>query len=133
MSDLLKAFMGPQDGDVRWEGGVITRVFNGGAWHNVPAPLCFQLASALNEVQWLKDKLVEAESDKLRAALQWQPIETALRISRHEILVWDGEHRFVAWWKSGAFWRADGAMFDPTHWMHLPPPPALKENNNDKG
>jgi hypothetical protein len=61
MSDLLKAFMGPQDGDVRWEGGVITRVFNGGAWHNVPAPLCFQLASALNKVEWLKVRLVEAE------------------------------------------------------------------------
>jgi uncharacterized small protein (DUF1192 family) len=72
-----------------------------------------------------------AEVEKLKAALQWQPIETALRISRHEILVWDGEHRFVAWWKSGAFWRADGAMFDPTHWMHLSPPPALKENNSE--
>jgi hypothetical protein len=71
-----------------------------------------------------------AEVERLRAALQWQPIETAPRISRYEILVWDGEHRFVAWWKSGAFWRADGVMFDPTHWMHLPPPPALKENND---
>jgi hypothetical protein len=61
MSDLIKAFMGPKDGDVHWDGGVITRAYNGGSWHNVPAPLCFQLASALNEVQWLKDKLVEAE------------------------------------------------------------------------
>jgi hypothetical protein len=69
MSDLLKAFMGPQDGDVRWEGGVITRVFNGGAWHNVPAPLCFQLASALNEVEWHKknsDKWQDTQAAHLR-------------------------------------------------------------------
>lgn len=54
------------------------------------------------------------------AAVQWKPIEEAPRLSRHEILLWDGARRFLGWWKSGAFWREDGNPFDATHWMPLP-------------
>lgn len=53
----------------------------------------------------------------------WQPIDTAPREPRHEILMWDGERRFVGWWKSGQFWRDVGNPFDPIAWMPLPPPP----------
>ena len=45
------------------------------------------------------------------------------RISRKEILMWDGERMFVAWWNSGTFWRIDHVPFDATHWMPLPEPP----------
>ena len=53
------------------------------------------------------------------AETQWRPIEEAERTSRNELLMWDGEKRFVGWWKSGAFWRERGEPFGATHFIPL--------------
>lgn len=90
-------------------------------------------------------KRLTAENEKLRAALQWQPIETAPKdgtpILAREKGAGPAVYMMCAMWSGSELegWRIPGARgwtnarwFHPTHWMHLPPPPALKENNNDK-
>jgi hypothetical protein len=78
----------------------------------------------------------EAENEKLRSALQWQPIETAPKDGTEVLAVYKSIHSS---WYGVAVWgepkRGSGKWFwdyapQPTHWMHLPPPPALKEKND---
>jgi hypothetical protein len=83
---------------------------------------------------------------KLRAALQWQPIETAPKdgtpILAREKGAGPAVYMMCTMWSGSELegWRIPGARgwtnarwFHPTHWMHLPPPPALKENSDDQG
>jgi hypothetical protein len=83
------------------------------------------------------------ENEKLRAALQWQPIETAPRdgtpILAREKGAGPAVYMMCTMWSGSELegWRIPGARgwtnarwFHPTHWMHLPPPPALKENSD---
>jgi hypothetical protein len=77
----------------------------------------------------------EAANEKLRAALQWQPIETAPRDGTPVLVGWD-----TGWWDADKCHCEDGVWGylnsdmsftpfneQPTHWLPLPPPPALKE------
>ena len=75
-----------------------------------------------------------AENEKLRAALQWQPIETAPKDGT-EIIVYRPDAGVFGAFYSDECWFCtysgeDFSLEPPTHWMHLPPPPALKENND---
>jgi len=85
------------------------------------------------------------ENERLRAALQWQPIETAPRdgmpILAREKGAGPAVYMMCAMWSGSELegWRVPGARgwanvrwFHPTHWMHLPPPPALKENSDEQ-
>jgi hypothetical protein len=76
-----------------------------------------------------------ADNKRLRAALQWQPIETAPRDGT-EVLAWgtlheygedDGEQpqHLVAVWIETGWYSPTLGHWEPTHWMHLPPPPEL--------
>jgi hypothetical protein len=107
---------------------------------------------AHDRMQVREIKHLTAEVEKLKAALQWQPIETAPKDGT-EILVsggtysWDTDYGRESphTWVSMASWREqrwqgersgghdEYFFYKPTHWMHLPPPPALKENNSDQG
>jgi hypothetical protein len=84
-----------------------------------------------------------AELEKLRSALQWQPIETAPKdgtpILAREKGAGPAVYMMCTMWSGSELegWRIPGARgwtnarwFHPTHWMHLPPPPALKENSD---
>jgi len=91
-----------------------------------------------------------AEVERLRAALQWRPIETAPKDGT-DILVsggtysWDTDYgpESPHTWVSLASWREqrwqgensgghdEYFFYKPTHWMHLPPPPALSGDKHD--
>ena len=72
--------------------------------------------------------------DAARAAVDnppssaWQPIETAPK-DETEILAWDGEKRYVAYFWGDSWWSHgdDGGDFFayPTHWQPLPSPPPI--------
>lgn len=56
--------------------------------------------------------------------MEWQPIETAPRDDRIEILTWDGSSIRVAVYGWEDQWHTMGLpSHKPTHWMPLPPPP----------
>jgi len=85
--------------------------------------------AAINDITRLT-----AENEKLRAALQWQPIETAPKDGT-EIIVYRPDAGVFGAFYSDECWFCtysgeDFSLEPPTHWMHLPPPPALKENND---
>jgi len=73
-----------------------------------------------------------AEIERLRAAQEWQPIETAPKDGT-EFLAWyppdDGDDGFfdiADWIEMPKFVNADSwtrGGLDPTHWMPLPEPP----------
>ena len=61
----------------------------------------------------------------------WQPIETAPKDGT-DILIWDNDFGcMVVNWSYRRWWAShdseDNYWPEPTHWMHLPPPPK-KEN-----
>lgn len=86
-----------------------------------------------------------AEIDALRAAQQWQPIESAPKDGTW-VLLWDARHEVAVsgrWWHEPTMdtpsgyepgwdgWSADDDLLvwddptsQPTHWMLLPAPPA---------
>lgn len=87
-----------------------------------------------------------AEIARLRAALDWQDISTAPRDGADilvivqgghpqtgvpftpEVVSWDGRE----WW--GVMWSSDEhVVYEPTHWMPLPPPPALAQEGGANG
>lgn len=77
-----------------------------------------------------------AENERLRAALQWQPIETAPRDGTEILAVYRSVHSD---WYGVAMWaetkRGEGKWFwdyapRPSHWLPLPPPPA-QESDDD--
>jgi hypothetical protein len=89
------------------------------------------------ELQSLRNLGNEAERaadeiERLRAAMQWRPIETAPKRGVFLAVV-DGAVRFVSWGKTShvpmwGFCLADQGFEDydlcnPTHWMPLPEPP----------
>jgi hypothetical protein len=82
-----------------------------------------------NEVRDIFD--LKLRADKAEAALAsqpegWQPIASAPK-DRTPILVWDGFDMMVsAWMPELNDWYARYALCaePPTHWRHLPPPPA---------
>ena len=60
--------------------------------------------------------------------MRWQTIETAPKkqIPRLLINVYGG--MAVGYWSIASdHWIADGDLFNPTHWMPLPPPPSPQE------
>ena len=80
---------------------------------------------------WQANIRLIAERDaaiaRAKAALQWQPIETAPKDGTEflgsvgvsyqggvVVLHWDKDDGFIDW---------DADFWDPTHWMPLPPPP----------
>lgn len=84
--------------------------------------------------QWCRPCMRDAQMAYLRkvTAHAWQPIETAPKITRKEILlcgVWvhSGEWFFdVGHWNDyeDGFWDWGGDDSQPSHWMPLPDPPA---------
>lgn len=76
---------------------------------------------------------VGAARAAIAAMPSWQPIETAPKDGRNEILVYctDTEEAFVAFRSHGDWQYARTAFGDriccrPTHWMALPAPPEVK-------
>jgi hypothetical protein len=86
-----------------------------------------------------------AEVEKLRSALQWQPIETAPKDGtaidlwsvggfRYPSAAWDFIPPVNGWGWTDTNHHGSVEEYGPfSHWLLLPPPPALKENNNDQG
>jgi hypothetical protein len=81
--------------------------------------------------------------DKLRAALEWQPIETAPKNGKDILVAAPGFTPELAWWDAEDVWlkgwhcgggRSDtyGPSFEPTHWMPLPAPPARAALGGEK-
>lgn len=64
--------------------------------------------------------------------MDWQPIETAPKDGT-PILGWPGTmngYPYVVQYSHGLWREADGELYhlyEPTHWMPLPEPPALGE------
>jgi hypothetical protein len=149
MSDLVMLFTDPKEAFLQGydqakakDADTITRLTAEVEWHKQNSDKWQDTQAAhLREVTRLT-----AEVERLRAALQWQPIETAPRdgtpILAREKGAGPAVYMMCAMWSGSELegWRIPGARgwtnarwFHPTHWMHLPPPPALKENNNDQG
>ena len=76
-------------------------------------------------VEW--SDVSQRNYQRAKAALQWQPIETAPKDGTEflgsvgvsyqggvVVLHWDKDDGFIDW---------DADFWDPTHWMPLPPPP----------
>lgn len=72
----------------------------------------------------------EAECERLRSALAWQPIETAPKDGT-PFLAWNGHWRGVAMYFEARYeedpeWVDEQTNYiepEPTHWMPLPTPP----------
>lgn len=73
-----------------------------------------------------------AETDRLRALVEWRPIETAPKLGRH-IQGWDGQTICRTWYDPVEnCWfavQANRAPYEwhPTHWLPLPNPPEVME------
>jgi hypothetical protein len=97
------------------------------------------------------NRALPGQSDaEARDASGWQPIETAPRDGT-EVLLTDGEDVGGGFWDSeklsfakrsgpGWFWEMDRAdlpsarkIIGITHWMPLPPPPAMSREQQEKG
>ena len=86
-----------------------------------------------------KYKIVNDYKTRQHEAPQWQPIETLYGSGGEQVLATDGEHIVPIEITSGNAWFAHNitchidfeAWFKPTHWMPLPEPPALQQNNKE--
>ena len=83
-------------------------------------------------------KEAAAEIERLRALMEWKPIETAPKDGTRIIALVDGSQRIVAWTKTSHVplygWclvdqgAEDCELCSPTYWMPLPDDP--KEKND---
>jgi hypothetical protein len=94
-----------------------------------------------------KEKMAEnelqAENEKLKSSMEWQPIETAPK-DGSLILCGNKMEIAIASWSTSAWvskkqddgsygaWlvfdaRSDSETISPSHWMPLPDPPQIKE------
>jgi hypothetical protein len=67
---------------------------------------------------------LEAENTRLRAAMEWQPIETAPKDGKSILaLLSNGEVFRVIWFGIGWHASSDIGFVSPTHWKPLPAAP----------
>ena len=133
----LVAPFGSLSGDARWNAAQALR----GA-----AAIIAELLAERSAVQFMGDKNYKLWADERDARIAaesslhrvsaWQPIETAPSDGT-PILAYSTEGVVYVAWLTSSGWcffqnfKNDRWCFDPTHWMKLPPLPAVADTNAD--